>query len=91
MCRIKIMTLLITGMCVLSLELTSASAQQLDRSTPEASDRFQLGAVAEEKREERELVECNRRADLRNPNQTDRFAFILRCLGEQEARVKPHG
>jgi hypothetical protein len=85
--RTKTTMFLAIGVWGLWLQVTSTWAQT---PSPQTSDRYQFGAVAEEKREELELAECDRKADSRISGRSDRLAFIQRCLEEQEAQMKPH-
>jgi hypothetical protein len=94
----KVITLLSTiSLSLWSLQVISAHAQiisgqrqQLPQPIPQFSDGPQVGAVAEAKREEHELIECDRRADPKNLDQFARLAFIRRCLEEQESPSKVH-
>lgn len=93
----KVITLLSISLSFWSLQVTSGHAQiisrqkqQLPQPIPQSSDSPQVGAVAEAKREEHELIECDRRADPKNLDQFARLAFIRRCLEEEESPPKVH-
>jgi hypothetical protein len=68
-----------------SLWIQASFAEKIIKPNITAPD---FRASAEEKREELELIECDRRADQVKVPQNDRFAFIERCLQATNPTLK---
>jgi hypothetical protein len=65
-------------------------ATLVQRSNPQDFGPYQFDAVAEEKREEAALVECDKRVATKQLAYDDRLAFIARCLQAVESAHPRH-
>ena len=65
-------------------------ATLVQKSNPQDFGFYQFGAVAEEKREEAALVECDKRVSTKQLAYDDRLAFIERCLQAVAAEHPRH-